>query len=534
MKSLFYSILFYLLFISCAQKVPPVGGKKDIISPKLISSIPKNQALNFDGKVIELYFDEYVKVDNISQNLIITPSIDGTFSSKVKPTGVRITFDKPFKPNITYNLNFRGTFKDITENNEAKNIRIVFSTGSQIDSLKVNGIVTDPLTNKPVFDALVGLYKFTDTLNIKKERPYYFTKTDSLGKFNIENIQASKYKIYAIADFNNNTIFNDASEKIGYVLDTFNLNKNIENINLLLVKQDKLPLKIARTRTSVNYANIELNKGIIAGKIKYLNPSDSLPYIQATANEIKIYNTKNISDTIKYELTATDSVNKEYFFQNKFIFKKPVKKSESSKEEFKLTTEPISLKAIENNTLYKLTFSKPIASFDKSKITILNDTLNNATLTDSNFKWNDQKNILTISPKTKSKNTIRLSILNDAFISVEKDTLKKFKQDNKVIQADDTGIISGEISSAKGDEIIQLLNEKLEVLSEIKYKNKYIFKNVLPGKYFVRLISDFNKNGKWDAGDYEKNIIPEKIQYINNIIQIKANFELSGFNFIIQ
>lgn len=534
MKSLLYSVFFYLIFFSCAQKVPPVGGKKDIIHPKLISSIPKNQALNFDGKIIELYFDEYVKVENINQNLIITPSIEGVYSSKVKPTGVRLTFDKSFKPNTTYNLNFRSTFKDITESNEAKNIRLVFSTGSQIDSLKISGTVINPQINKPVFDALVGLYKFTDTLNIKKEKPYYFTKTDSLGKFNIENIQANKYKIYAISDYNNNTIFNEAAEKIGYILDTLNLNKNTEKINLLLVKQDKLPLKIARTRTSVNYANIELNKGIESAKIIYLNASDSLPYIHSAANEVKIFNTKSLSDTVKYELVAIDSVGKEFNLKQKFIFKKAVKKTDSAKDQFQMTIDPSNSKAIENNTTYKLTFSKPILNFDQSKIKILNDTLTQVALLDSNFKWNNDKNILIISAKTKSKNVTRFSIDDNTFFSVENDTLKKFRQDNKILLADDTGIISGEISAAKGNEIIQLLNEKLDVVAEIKYIKNYFFRNVLPGKYYVRLISDDNKNGKWDAGDYEKGIIPEKIQFINNLIQIKANFELSGYNFTIQ
>lgn len=533
MKNILYSIIFYIIFFSCAQKVPPVGGKKDIISPKLLNSIPKNQTLNFDGKTIELYFDEYVKVENINQNLIITPALDGNYTSKVKPTGVKITLEKPLKPNTTYNFNFRGTFKDITENNEAKNIRLVFSTGNKIDSLKVNGKVIDPLINKPVFDALVGLYKLTDTLNIKKEKPYYFTKTDSSGNFNIENVQASKYKIYAMVDYNNNTVFNEQTEKIGYILDTLNLNKNIENINLNLVKQDKLPLKIVKTRSTVNYANVELNKGIKSAKLKYIS-AETLPYMLENEKEIKIFNTKSLLDSVKFELTAIDSIDKEFVLSQKFLFKKSTKKTEITKEEFKYTLEPIQSKVLENNTPYVFTFTKPIGKFDNSKVKILNDTLNQIILVDSNFKWNDDKNILTISPKTKAKSSIRLSILENAAFSIEGDTLKPIKQDNPIVQPDDTGIISGIITASKGSEIVQLLNEKYEILKEIKYQKKYFFRNVAPGKYFVRLISDDNKNGHWDAGDYEKNILPEKIQLINTLIQIKANFELSGFDFSIQ
>jgi hypothetical protein len=531
MKSILYALFFYLIFIGCAQKVPPVGGKKDIISPKIISTIPKNQTLNFNGKEIEIYFDEYVKTENINQNLIITPAIEGTYTSKPKATGVRLIFDKPFKPNTTYNFNFRSTFKDITESNEAKNIRIVFSTGQQIDSLKTSGTVTDPLTNKPVFDAMVGLYKLTDTLNIKKEKPYYFTKTDSTGYFNIENIQANKYKIYAFSDINNNTIFNEVTEKIGYISDTLLLNKNIANIKLNLVKQDKLPLKIVKNRTSQSAAYIELNKGIREFKLKFQNLNDSIPYILLAEKEIKLFNIKNITDTLKFDLVSIDSVGNESIIKQKILFKKPTKKVEGIKDEFKFNIEPQSNKAIENNASFKITFTKPIAKFDPEKVNILNDTLKNIDLKPEHFSWNKHKNILTITPKTKASNTLRLKILENAFFSVENDTLKKYVQDYKIIQVDDTGIISGEIKSFNGTEIVQLLNEKNEVEKEMKYLKIYTFKNVLPGKYFLRLIQDSNKNGEWDAGNVEKNILPEKILYINNIIQVKANFELTGFNF---
>jgi Bacterial Ig-like domain len=534
MKSILYSFLFYCLFISCAQRVAPLGGKKDIINPKLNLSIPKNQSLNFDGKTIELYFDEYVKVENINQQLIITPTIEGNYVFKAKPTGVRLTFDKPFKPNTTYSFNFRNTFKDITEGNIAKNIRLVFSTGNKIDSLKVSGTVTDPLINKPVLDALVGLYKFTDTLNIKKEKPYYFTKTDSLGKYSIENIQANKYKIYAIIDANSNTVYNELTEKIGYKIDTLNIVKDLQNINLEVVKQDKLPLKIVRTRTSANYANIELNKGIKDFQLKFVDSTKTLPYVLTNEKEIKIINTQSIQDTIKYILTATDSINVNYELPQKFIFKKATKKTEVVKEDLKYTLLPKFAEAIENNPKYIFTFNKPIQNFDRSKLQILNDTLKAIILQDSNYKWNANKNILTISTKTKASKTLRINVLKDTFFSIESDTLKKFNQDNPILIPDDTGTISGEILGAKGNEIVQLINDKNEVIKEIFYEKKYLFKNIIPGKYFLRLIQDLNKNRVWDAGNMDKNIYHEKIQHIISLIQLKANFELTGYNFIVE
>ena len=162
------------LLVRCAQQVPPTGGPKDVTPPNVVSTFPKNQTINFNEQVIELEFDEYVTVDNINQQLLITPEIEGIYTTKIKPKGARLVFDKPFKANTTYSLNFRNTFKDISERNPARNVKLVFCTGSTIDSLRVSGEVVDLQTNQPTLDALVGLYRFSDTLQFSKNRPYYF------------------------------------------------------------------------------------------------------------------------------------------------------------------------------------------------------------------------------------------------------------------------------------------------------------------------------------------------------------------------
>ena len=202
---LFWALAFYMY--SCAQFVPPTGGKKDSIPPQIVKTIPLNKTLNYKEQYVDIEFDEYITVDNLNQQLLITPSIEGNYTTKQRPKGTRINFDKPFKENITYTLNFREAFKDYAERNPAKNVKIVFSTGSKIDSLSVSGKVKNTQTGKPVLDALVGLYKWADTSKIAKIKPYYFTKTDSSGNFLIENIQAGIYRLIAITDINNNILY---------------------------------------------------------------------------------------------------------------------------------------------------------------------------------------------------------------------------------------------------------------------------------------------------------------------------------------
>ena len=138
----------------------------------------------------------------------------------------------------------------MNERNVAKNIRLVFSTGRVIDSLKVSVKVKNPLTNKPMMDVSVGLYVYSDTLNPKKIKPYYFMKTDSSGIFTIENVATGKYRIYAVTDVNNNLLYDEAKENLGIITDTITLKLNLENLEINVARMEKIPNKVLKARTT--------------------------------------------------------------------------------------------------------------------------------------------------------------------------------------------------------------------------------------------------------------------------------------------
>ena len=108
---------------------------------------------------------------------------------------VIIKFDKAFRDSTTYTINFRKGIKDLNERNESKNLKLVFSTGNNIDSLKIEGIIKGLLTNQPILEAHVALYKIQDSLDLKKTKPNYFTKSDSSGHYHFENIKSGKYPL---------------------------------------------------------------------------------------------------------------------------------------------------------------------------------------------------------------------------------------------------------------------------------------------------------------------------------------------------
>ncbi|MDI9879041.1 Ig-like domain-containing domain [Flectobacillus longus] len=534
----FLGFLFIEALFSCAQVVAPTGGKKDTLAPKLVMSIPANQSKNYKGKSIEIQFDEYINVDNLQQQLLITPSMEPFFTTKTMSRGVRITFEDAFQPNTTYSFNFREAIKDITERNPAKNVRIVFSTGGVIDSLSIEGNVEDIIENKGLLDATVGVYRYSDTLKINKMKPYYFTKTDSTGNFRIENVAEGKYRIYAITDVNSNLLYDETKEKIGFITDTLQLSKSVSGLKIKVAKADNSPVKVSKTRTTTNYYYVELNKGIKKVDIKFENPQDSIPYQLVEKNMVRVYNLKKVSqDTIKIAMTVVDSLDRKFDFKQKIKFKAKGKKEDSFVEEFKYEVSPQNNQQVDLKEVgYTIKFSKPIGTFDWKKIKILNDTLKKVDILEKHFSWNVDKTevLLKIPEAPKPKEFLSLEIPINTFQSIEGDTNKIVKQLNPLRDPENYGLIEGLINNPKGKQcIVQILNDKKEVIRELIHTKtgKYTFDFLTPGIYSIRLIVDSNKNGRWDMANVDKNITGEEILHIKDKIKLKQNFELSGFDF---
>ena len=273
----FLLLLVAILSSRCAQVAQPPGGKKDTLAPKLIASIPKMRATNVKPKQVELFFDEYINAENFTQKVIITPGSGITFDSRVKPTGVVLIFNEPLKDSTTYTVSFTDGIKDASERNPATNLKLVFSTGPDLDSLNISGRVSNIISGTTVEGALVGLYAPRDTLDAQKTKPIYYSKTDTSGLFSIENIKAGQYDIIAFTDRNNNFTFNPDKEEIGFVRERINLTKNVPDVAIQLFSQNTTPVRIARSESRSDAYTLNLNKGIASYSARFRNPTDSLP-----------------------------------------------------------------------------------------------------------------------------------------------------------------------------------------------------------------------------------------------------------------
>ena len=172
---------FYL--VSCANIIPPGGGPRDTIPPRLIGSMPKDSSLNVTTKNIVITFDEYVELQSASENLVIQPYPTNTPLVDYKLRNVTVKLRDSLEKNTTYAINFGSAIKDVNEGNLAKELTFVFSTGNKIDSNHYKGSVVLAESGKIDSTLIVVLHNNTHDTSILKNRPRYFTKLDGLGNF---------------------------------------------------------------------------------------------------------------------------------------------------------------------------------------------------------------------------------------------------------------------------------------------------------------------------------------------------------------
>jgi len=517
-----------LLLQSCAQMASPPGGKKDTLAPKILNSSPLHKSKNFKGKKIELVFNEYINVRNLNQELLITPNV-GTYQTKLKPTGLALQLDSALKENTTYTFNFRNAIEDMSERNIGKNIKLVFSTSQNIDSLVIQGKVKSLQQNMALENVLVALYPFSDTLRIDKTKPYYFTKTDTSGIYVLENVAAGKYYMAAFQDLNNNLLYNSSKEPVDFISEPFlTLSKNEkQNFNIALQNQD--PLKIAKTTSTAKTVLYDFNRGI--KEIKFdKDPKLSIAYQIENAHSLRFYAQKlEKKDTLFITALIKDSVNRDYKIPLKIKFRELTTKEKPSKSTMPLSILPTSGKYLSPEDSLLIILPKPVVAWDSKRIQFITGPDELVLLPDEAYSWNDVSNRLRINRAyLPLREKFDLSIEKGAFVGIENDTSDAFRQNFQFQDLEQYGIMEGGIKDVTGKFIFQLISTVNNLIAYEQISNgEFSFLHVEPGQYIVRVIHDKNQNGYWDIGNFITKTKPEPIYYLPGKIKLKANFQLT-------
>jgi uncharacterized protein (DUF2141 family) len=526
----FFAYIFLFLIatalMQCARRGRPTGGPKDVTPPVLIKAEPDNMTINFKETKIRLYFDELVKLEDVQEQLIVSPPLK--YLPDITPQGgankfVEIRIKDTLQENTTYTLNFGQSIVDNNEGNPSSFLTYVFSTGSYIDSLEVKGAIRDAYNQKADEFVSVMLYEidtaYTDS-TIFQRPPNYITNTlDSAVIFTLSNLKEGKYAMFALKDASRNNIFDQNTDKIAFLQDTISVPTD-STYRLDLFKE------IPNYKIAV--PSLAASNKIIFG---YYGDGKNIDIstLSVLPDTVKTKTTKEREkDTLNYWFTPFEMDSLIFTVKNEIL---QVIDTFTIKNR-KVVADSLLLNPNQSRTLsftdpYNIEANTPLAGIDSTKIGLMNkDSL----AVDFSIKLDSIGNKVDFEFAKEPNENYQLELLPGAitdFFGNENDTLN-IRLGTKSYA--DFGNLSMTIASEEENYplLVQLTDEKGETKQEIYAKEPKIFEfsNIEPSNYRVRVIFDANGNGQWDTGNYLKRIQPERVSYYPDLIEIRANWEL--------
>ncbi|WP_228692041.1 Ig-like domain-containing domain [Lunatimonas sp.] len=495
-----------------------MGGPKDEDPPVLLSTDPENNQTNLSPNEINLLFNEFVALDNPTKQIIITPKIKtDEVQFLANKNRINIKLNQDLEENTTYVFNFQKSIQDITEKNPAENVKLVFSTGDYIDSLTISGRVAyvQPRKEREMKDILVGLYQESDTTDLFTASPYYIAQADTAGKFEITNIKAGQFRLYAWHDENNSLKAEYRSEAHGFYPEVIDIQQNMEGFHINIFRADLSDLKVNRSSPIGKNFDIVLSKAPITYEIQHPETGKKL-FSRLNDRTIRLYHTELSNDSTEVTLSLKDSVG---FSIDTTLY---AKFEESDRRQEALEIKANSGLSFVQNLRAELTFNKPIAHINFDSLMVRFDTAGIIPIEPKHIYFTDStkftKAILELTiPDSLTFETYKVYIGDSSVIDVEgianKDKLeanyKKLKQDRL---ADG---VSGSVNTDERPILIQLLNKKDEIVKELYLEdtNTFEFNRIEATDYKLRAIIDRNRNRRWDPGNFRKNTQPEPIYF---------------------
>jgi len=220
--SIFYLLFFIIFVCACASLGNPDGGPYDETPPKVIQATPANQATNSDKKKISILFDEYVKIENASEKVVVSPPQEEMANVRADGKRIKIELFDTLRSNTTYTIDFSDAIVDNNEGNPMGNYTYSFSTGEHIDTMEVSGYVLDASNLEPIKGILVGLYEVNEDSIVPdsffRVKPFdRVSRTNGSGRFVIKGVARNRrYRAFALKDMDNNFRFSQKSEIVAF------------------------------------------------------------------------------------------------------------------------------------------------------------------------------------------------------------------------------------------------------------------------------------------------------------------------------
>jgi len=234
----------------CANIVPPAGGPKDSLPPRLLRATPTDSTRNFSGRSIQLVFDEYVDLNTgAGGRLIMSPIYETRPEVEASLRTITIRLKDSLEPNTTYTFEFDGVIKDINEGNPLPNLTYTFSTGPRIDTFTLRGKVLMANTGRPDSTLTMFLHRNLADSAVVNATPRYMARVSGDGSFSFRNLPAGTFALYAIGDASSTRRYLGKQQAFAFLDSTIRTGPGAPEVELLAyVESPRAETGSARTQ----------------------------------------------------------------------------------------------------------------------------------------------------------------------------------------------------------------------------------------------------------------------------------------------
>ncbi len=579
-----YSVIAIIPLIAaaCANIGNPSGGARDEDPPIYVTSNPPQGSVNVDKTRISITFNELVNVKDAFSKVVVSPPSKQV--PRVSSIGrrVNVVFDS-LKPNTTYTIDFADAIEDNNEGNKIEGFAYTFSTGPTIDSLRISGMVLNARDLEPRQGILVGVHENMSDTAFTHLPLLRVAKTDDRGRFTIRGLRDTTYNVFALEDKDNDYKYANPEEDVAFypvkvrptteyieVFDTTynhlgevdtvvsrNRTRYLPNDILLRtfnsLKRPQYLTKYERIDSTRIYLKLNTRSEVFP-EISVVGPQ-KMPF-EGTVLERNITNDSLVywlpenlvrTDSLRLATTylRTDSTGNLTQFADtlKFYTNKPrVPKKKKADKKAPLNPED-SIKNItlgmkflsttqEVNLPLEFEFDTPLSKIDENAFTLemMVDTIWKKTPKKWNITQRDSVSPRNFQLEYPWDYDTKYRVIADtmAATGIYGKPTRPLTHEFSTKKEEDYCTLTFNIRGEDPDipVFVELLsNADTIVKTEPVVNNKVVFRYLTPGKFYARLIEDYNGNGEFDTGDYDRKLEPELAYYYPKVINIKKNWD---------
>ncbi len=557
---------------SCANMAAPTGGLYDVDPPRVVRATPDFSALNVNRTVVEIEFDENIKIEKPNEKVIITPPQQ--IAPVIRSIGrrARVELNDELLPNTTYTIDFTDAIVDNNESNPLENFVYSFSTGDQLDTLAISGKVLSAENLEPVTGIYVGVHSNLEDTAFTHTVFQRISRTDSRGNFTVRGMAPGSYRVYALDDVNRDYRYDNPQEAIAFLdsivipstapavrqdtvfVDSVTID-TIKTVNYTRFLPDDLVLRSflsdfqrqflqKHERPEEHKLNLFFAAPTQLPTFNLLNPSvvGADWYVMernADNDSITLWVTdslvyKNDSIRLKIDYIRTDSLNNNYIDTDtlNFNFRRPARERRAARnadEEPAVRFLGVNTNIQSSFETYhpiRIEFEQPVVRFDTTLVRLSREV--DSVFTPISYQFevdslNPRRYFLRHRWEPEGKYELHIdsatvfseyglwnNAVNQSF------TVKGLDQYAN-LEITLQGLPPGKAA------FVELLDKSDKPFRKRSVQNSEVrFQDLPPGEIFLRLVIDENEDGVWTTGNYEERRQPEQVYYYPGKLTLRA------------